>query len=225
LTCTLPSAAHRPRIALCTLLIAVAALAGCANQSTVRGGWQEGAARGQAFSRVLIVGVSPDANQRCDFEYFMASQIKSEATTPLASCSVLSVQEPLTRAAVERAVAAQKADAVLTTTLVAMKSEFQEGGTRETRGDAGFKATGTGYATTYAGAYGVPVVYGEMQNLEPLSTARAAATVETKLYETKGATVVYSMESRASKVENRAEGLAAITVPIAKQLRRDGLIR
>lgn len=225
MTCTLPSAAHRPRIALCTLLIAVAALAGCANQSTVRGAWQEGAARGQTFSRVLIVGVSPDANQRCDFEYFMATQLKSAATTPIASCSALSVQEPLTRAAVERAVAAQKADAVLTTTLVAMNTQIQEGGTRDTRGDTGFKATGIGYETTYAGAYGVPVVYGEMQNLQPLATARGAVTVQTKLYETRGATVVYEMESRANHLEDRAEGLAAITVPIAKQLRRDGLIR
>ena len=219
-----PFPASLSRIALIGL-VAVAALPGCANQSTARGSWEAGAARGQAFSRVLIVGVSPDANQRCDFEYFMASQIKSEATTPLASCSVLSVQEPLTRAAVERAVASQKADAVLTMTLVALNTQYKEGGTRETRGDTGFKATGIGYETTYAGAYGVPVVYGEMQSLQPLSTARGSVTVQMKIYETRGATVVYSMESSAKNIENRAEGLAAITVPIAKQLRRDGLIR
>ena len=41
-------------------------------RTTVKGTWQEGAPRKQSFSRVLVVGVSPNVNQRCAFEFFMA---------------------------------------------------------------------------------------------------------------------------------------------------------
>jgi hypothetical protein len=50
---------------------------------------------------------------------------------------------------------------VLATSLVAVNSEAKEGGSRDTRGNASYKATDAGLATGYYGVYGVPV-YGEL---------------------------------------------------------------
>jgi len=56
-----------------TALLAVATLAGCAGQSVISDGlWREGVERNQAFTRVLVVGVSPNINQRCAFEQDLA---------------------------------------------------------------------------------------------------------------------------------------------------------
>ena len=46
-----------------------------------------------------------------------------------------------------------------------------------------------------------------------------------KLYETRGATAVYTVETTVREIESRGEGLLAITEPIGKRLRKDKLIR
>jgi hypothetical protein len=51
------------------------------------------------------------------------------------------------------------------------------------------------------------------------------AHVTSKLYETRGATVVYTVDSKVKNIESRAEGLLAITEPIGKKLRKAGVIR
>jgi len=33
--------------------------------------------RNQSFARVLVVGVSPESNQRCEFEHTLVARIKS----------------------------------------------------------------------------------------------------------------------------------------------------
>ena len=216
------------------LLAGAVALSGCAQPVKVQGHWQDGAARDQSFKRVLVVGVSPDYNQRCAFEGFAANQLRSEATAAFTSCRVLSSKEPLTRENVERAIAEHKADAVLATILVAAKVEAQEGGSSETRGDAYYKAMGIDYAPGYYGrygayrdygVYGMPVVYGEFRTAEPLTTVRGSVEVASSLFETGGATMVYSLNTTAHDLDSRAGGLAEISAAIAERLRKDGLVR
>lgn len=217
------------------VLAAVAAVAGCA-QPPVRaqGEWQEGAQRDQYYKRVLVVGVSPDYNQRCAFEGFVANQMRSEATTAFTSCRVLSSKEPLTRENVERAIAEHNADAVLATILVAAEIGAQEGGSSETRGDGYYKATGFDYAPGYYGrygayrnygVYGVPVVYGEFRTAPPLTTVQGSVEVASGLYETEDATMVYKLTTTAHDLESRASGLAEVSGAIADRLRKDGLVR
>jgi hypothetical protein len=43
--------------------------------------------------------------------------------------------------------------------------------------------------------------------------------------ETRGATVVYTLDTKVRNIEPRGEGLADVTTPIGKKLRKDGLIR
>jgi hypothetical protein len=190
-----------------------------ASQASVTGAWSDGAVRGQSFSRVLIVGISPDVNQRCPFERALASRIKSENTVAIVSCDAMPLKTPLTRESVEAAVAAKNADAVLATSLISKAWDVEEGGSHETRGDALYKAT-----DAYYGVYGT-VVAADFQASAPITTLKGEAHVTSKLYETRGATVVYTVDTKVRNISTRAEGVAEVTTPIAKKLRKDGLIR
>jgi hypothetical protein len=187
--------------------------------------WEEGVPHDQSFTKVLVIGVTPDFNQRCTFEHFMTARVASESVQAIASCDLMKPDEPLTRENVERAVAARQADAVLATTLVAADWAAREGGGRNTRGDAYYKATGTGWGTGYYGMYGVPVVYGEFQTAPTIMTLKGEVHIATKLYATKGPTLVYSLDTKAKDIGTRESGLTAIAAQVADRLRRDKLIR
>ena len=58
-----------------------------------------------------------------------------------------------------------------------------------------------------------------------ITTVKGEAHVTSKLYETRGATVVYTVDTKVRNIESRSEGLAAVTAPIGKRLRKDGLSR
>ena len=226
--------ARRAAPAAVLMLAAGAALSGCSQPVKVQGAWQDGVPRNQSFTRVLVVGVSPDYNQRCAFEGFVANQIRSASTTAFTSCRVLSSKEPLTRENVERAIAEHKADAVLATFLVAGEIEAKEGGSMETRGDSYYKATGFDYVDGYYGGYGgyrgygvygVPVVYGEFRTAPPLTSVQGSVEIASRLYETSGATMVYELITTAQDLESRAGGMAEVSGAIADRLRRDGVVR
>ena len=183
------------------------------------GDWADGVSRDQSFARVLVVGISPDRNQRCGFERDLVSQIRSANTVAIVSCNVMPPDAELTRESIEAAVAANSADAVVATSLVSTAWDDKEGGTRDTQGAAFYKAT-----DSYYGVYGT-VVAADFRVADPLTSVQGTAHVTSKLYETRGATVVYTVDTKVRNIESRAEGLAAITVGIGKKLRKDGLIR
>jgi hypothetical protein len=176
---------------------------------------------------VLVVGVSPDIDQRCPFERFMVSRMRSPNVTPIASCDAIDHKKPLTRETIEAAIESSKADAVLATILVAKQYSTQEGGTRDTQGGGYYKATDAGWATGYYGygAYGVPVIYGEFQTAPSLFTMEGEARVRSLVYETRNATMVYTIETTVRNVESRDSGLAEVAATISDRLRKDGVIR
>jgi len=207
--------------ALCALLVA-ATVAGCSTSTSARssGTWKDRAALSQPFTRVIVVGVSPDIRQRCPFERLLASRIEEAGTTAFASCDVVTQKTPLTRESIEAAVKAQQADGVLATTLVSFDWNTGSSG-RDTRGGGMYKATDAGYY----GVYGVPVVYGSFETAAPITTLKGEAHVTTNAYETKGPTLVYTLESSVQNFESRDQGLVTLVGPIVDQLRKDGLIR
>lgn len=207
------------------LLLGAAWLSGCAQPVRVESTWADDAARSQAYTRVLVVGVSPHVNQRCAFEGFLANRLRSEATTAVTSCKAMTTRAPLTRENIDKAIAAHDIDAVLATLLVTSRIGAEKGGSSETRGDAYYKATGFGYETGYYGVYGVPVVYGEFQTAAPITTIEGEVELATRVFETRDAKLVYEMNTRARGLESRVSGLAEITGPMADRLRRDGLVR
>jgi len=210
----------RPSVLQAALLAGVASLSASPSHASVTGVWSDDASRDQSFSRVLIVGISPDVNERCPFERALATRIKSETTVAIISCNVMDTREPLTRESIEAVVAEQKADAVLATSLVSKVWGVQDGGTHDSRGGGQYKAV-----DSYYGVYGTPVVYADFQTTASVTSLKGSAHVTSKLYETRGATVVYTVDSKVKNIDSRVEGLADITTPIGKKLRKEGLIR
>jgi len=208
-----------PRFLPALLLLGATSFLAFPSHAQVKGVWADGASRDQTFSRILVVGVSPDFNQRCPFERELASKLKSANTVAFVSCDVMPLRTELTREAVEAAVAAQNADAVLATSLISKEWEVQEGGTRDTRGHGVYKAV-----DSYYGVYGT-VVAADFHAAAPLTSVQGDAHVTSKLWETRGATVVYTVDTKVKNIETRDEGLVAVTEPIGKKLRREGLIR
>jgi len=194
-------------------------------RTTVKGTWQEGASRKQSFSRVLVVGVSPNVNQRCAFEFFMASQLQSESVEAIRSCDAVKEKNPLTLESIEQAVAAAQADAVLATSLVAREFAAKEGGSRDTRGNASYKATDAGFATGYYGVYGVPVIYGEFATAPAFTIAQGEARVASRFFQTRDKALLYTLETKATKLESTDDALHDFAAAIADKLRREGLTR
>jgi hypothetical protein len=208
-------------VASLLLLGAAICLSGCAGVS-VKSAWQDGVPRNQTFATVLVVGVSPNYNLRCAFESAFASQLRSASTTVFSSCDKMTSEERLTRENIERVVASVHADAVLVTRLVSLDAGHQEGSSTDTRGDALYKSTDFGY-----GAYGMPVTYVEFQTAPPLTSLTSSIHVRTKLYETHGATLLYTLDTmtKSQEIDSTQATLLTITAPTADRLRRDGLIR
>ncbi len=203
------------------LLTSAGSLSGCAGVSA-NGTWQEGVAHNQTFSRVLLVGVTPNRNLRCAFESTFASQLQSASTTAISSCDQMNSKEPLTRENIERVVASVHADAVLATRLVSMSTGQREGRSNDTRGDSHYKATDFGY-----GAYGMPVTTVEFQTAPPLSAITSSIHVVTRLYDTRSAALIYTLDTKtnAQEVDSTEATLMTIAVPTAERLRRAALIR
>jgi hypothetical protein len=206
------------------------ALAGCAAGpgSSVQGTWGPEGRPAQPYGKVLVVGLSPDARVRCRFERALAAKINSGSTTAVSSCEVVDPAAPLDRALIEQAVAANGFDAVLTTKLISKNWAPQGGGSRDTRGSAGYKATDGGIADVsgyYGGVYSVPVVYGQYHvNAESIVIV-GQAQVESKLWAVAGPTMIQSLETNVKGVESSDAGLALVTRAIAERLRKDGVVR
>lgn len=207
------------------LLAGAALLAACAQPVRVKGEWDDRGARGEVFQRVLVVGVSPDFDRRCEFERFMANRMRNDSTVAIASCRVMARDVPLTRENLERVVREHQADAVLATFLVGGEIRAQEGGTLETHGDAFFKPEGVGYWGGYYGVYGMPVYYGHFETSPPIVNVRGEVEITSQFFRTRDATLIYTINTRARDLESRVAGLAEVTGPIADRLRREGLVR
>jgi len=207
-------------------LLAAAMLAPSAQAKTsVQGTWADGAPRQQTFTRVLVVGVSPSVNQRCAFEFFMASRLKSDSVQAIRSCDVVKSKTPLTLESIEEAVVTAQADAVLATTLVSRALTEQVGGSRDTRGTANYKATGAGMAYGYYGTYGIPVVYGEFSATPEFAVAEGEARVTSKFFQTSDKKLLYTLDTHAKKLESTDAGLEEIASAIATKLQKVKLTR
>lgn len=197
-------------------------------------GSQDEALRGQSFDRVLVVGLTPDINLRCDFESYLVTQLRAVATNAVSSCNSMPMREALSPESVARAAQASETDAVLTTSLVAAQVGTKDGGSGDTRGAGYYKATDIGYESMYYGgfgyyggygAFGVPVVYAEFETAPAITTVQGNVTVVSRLYATAGATEVYEVVTSGHDLRSRDTALAALTQPIAAQLAKAGLFR
>ena len=207
------------RPSLWASLFIAACMCASPSDAQVKGEWAESVPHDQSFARVLVVGISPDLNQRCAFERALASRLKNESTQAFVSCDVMPQRAELTREGVEAAVVAKNADAVLATSLISQAWDTKEGATRDEQGFGVYKRV-----DSYYGVYGT-VVAADFHAAAPITSVQGEAHLISKLYETRGATVVYTVDSKVRNLGSRSEALAEITPPIVKKLRKDGLLR
>ena len=133
--------------------------------------------------------------------------------------------EPLSRAAIERIVLTLHDDGVLVTSMVSAVWHTKEGGSYDTRSSGQYKYVASGYDTGFYGAYGIPVDYYQFKTQPSIINSRGQVHVLSKLYDTRDARLVYTMDTKARDIESNQLGLAMITPAIAGRLRHDGLIR
>jgi hypothetical protein len=202
------------------LILAIAGLAGCTQPIRATGAWIEGASRPQTFRKLLVVGVSPDRNQRCNFEWVLATKLRSETTDAITSCSLMKADVQLSRESIEPVVQSSGADGVVATRLVTSAGSLKEGGTGETRGSALYKASDSGY-----GYYGMPVVYGEFEQTRPIIDLEHTFEVTTQVYETRGASLVYTLKTAGKSRDAINIVREDISWAIAEQLHKAGLIQ
>lgn len=206
-------------------------LTGCLSTVQINSDWEEDVDREQSFAKVLVVGLSPNAGVRCDFESFMTNQLR-QTIEAKPSCLYIKTTEPLTRETVERAIAEYQPDAVLTTSLVASAAVQKEGGSSDTRGAAYYKAVDVGYAYPYGpygyyggyGTWGVPVTYVEFETAPVVTAIEGEVTILSMLFAVDTESLVYQITTSATDLHSRDDALATITSPIAERLRSDGLL-
>jgi hypothetical protein len=202
------------------LLVSVALISGCAGGGSASSAWQAPKPY-PVFSRILIVGVSTDINQRCDFEYAMASQFSGTQTKGIASCDSMTSKDLLTRANIERVVAAVGANAVLTVAVANVQVS-----SHKSEPVAYWQVTGVGYVVSPVGAYGVPVAFVDLKTTTPLPTVTGEVHLMTKLYDAKDASLVYSLDtqSKANASQSTTTTMLALSGQIGDRLHRDGVI-
>jgi hypothetical protein len=73
----------------------------------------------------------------------------------------------------------------------------------------------------------MPVTYVEFQTAPPLTRLTSSIHVLTKLYQTRDAMLIYTLDTttKSQEVDSTEATLLTITAPTADRLRRDGLIR
>jgi len=213
------------RLGVACAIAAVLCLAGCTGKTSVKSNWVDDASRSQTFSRLLVVGVTPDFGPRCNFEFWMVRDLRSQGVHADASCSSMTKEEPLSRAAIERIVATLHSDGVLAISLVSAAWRTKEGGSFDTRSSGQYKYVASGYDTGFYGVYGLPVDYYQFKTQPSITNARGQVHVLSKLYDTRDAKLVYTIDTKARDIESSQLGLASITPAIAERLHHDGLIR
>jgi hypothetical protein len=216
---------HQFSVGLALGLAADALLAGCTGRPSVKSTWTAGHSRDLSFTRLLVVGVSPDYTQRCNFEYWLVRDLRSNKLSADASCNYMTKDEPLSRAGIERLVATLHSDGVLATRMVASDWVTKEGGKIDTRSTGSYKYIASGYDTGFYGAYGVPVDYYQFKTLPSVMNSQGAGHIITNLYETHGASLVYTIDTKVKDVESSQLGLGMVTPSIANRLRHDRLIQ
>src|SRR5262245_2332885 len=218
-----PGESRRPSqrsLAVAALILAIAGIGGCTQPIRATGDWNEGATRPQTFRKLLVVGVSPDYAQRCNFEWVLATKLRSPTAEAIASCSLMKADVQLSRESIEPVIQSSGVDGVVATRLVTSGGSLKEGGTGDTRGSALYKASGSGY-----GYYGMPVVYGDFEQTRPIIDLENTFEVTTQVYETHGASLVYSLKTAGKSRDAINIVREDISWAIADRLRQAGLIQ
>jgi hypothetical protein len=201
--------------------VLLALLSGCGAQTSVTSTWHEPRTVQAPFGHVLVVGVSPSSRTRRSFEQALTALIAKGDMKATASITAAPSKTPLTRDALATLVRESGADAVLVTRLASRKVSLEEG-----PGRVGVKTQRPSSLGDVSGIVELfSTSYQEYEEPGALS-ARSTATLESSLYQANdGGHLVYTLVTQTAFEEGKDDVIAEVTTAIARQLRRDGLIR
>jgi hypothetical protein len=205
---------------LCTTLTGCSAI-------TLKNSWKDPGAPATQYRRLLIVGVTDKIAMRQVFEEIFAAEFRKKGVEAIPSYTLTSIDSKPSRASLEDAVKKSGADGVLTTRVVGLKNDSID--------HDEYVITAGGYTnvsfyddTLYPmdlyGFYTTTLYVGTVGSQSVSVTTSTVATVETNLYDSGTARMVWSGTSSAVNpdgVVTASEKLAGI---IIKAMAAAGLI-
>jgi len=202
-----------------TTLMTVAALAGvlcaCATPTEIVKLHHDRSQPGAPYEKLLVVGIATTADERRRLEDLLSSELKAQGTAAVAGWSLTGASQSVLQADIDNAAIEAAADAILVTHIVSVDQqvELQEGRTEvllECRG--GDPADYFLYDSV------------ELKLPDDVSVAHTVAAVS-NLYLAGSGERIWTIQSTCFEKSGMDEVLQEEAVAIARQLRRDGLIK
>lgn len=203
------------RIAPYTVLLSVLLLAACTKGTKITKVSHEKRPADAPYSKVLIVGVTPNEGLRWRWERLMASTLEDRGITAWASVKEMGYDTPLNRDNVVVAVRKTGADAVLVSRLI--RQDVAARGV-DARKEAKLRRRDEYIFDFFRYDY---------EEVEVPSYTLLTSTVEinTDLYEATEGRLIYSLNSITYQKQTEWEVLDEVTIAITKRLGKDKMAR
>ena len=177
------------------------------------------------FRRVLVIGVTQDAESRQAFENALASAIAGEGGTAAPSYTVLPASEQISEDELHAVLEREGIDGVVLTRLLSVDKDRQYTPPKKyNKPRTRYYPAGWGYGFGYGGFYGF---YGttfaavhEPGYFDTSTTLR----VETSLYSVATNDLVWTGQSETIDPDSLDDARASITKAVAKKLKQEQLI-
>ena len=192
----------------------VALLAGCAPQAEVVKLYEDTSRRQGTYKRLLVVDISPNRNQRIDFERELVASLRKEGVEAIPSSSHIGDSNDLMQEAIDRLGEELSADGVLITHIASVdtKAEVEKG--REEL-----------VSTCRGGSPAEYFLYDHDILRQPDSVKFAhTVVVISNLYEARSGTRVWTIQSTCFEKASMPEVMMEEARVIAQQLRIDELV-
>lgn len=197
------------------LLLCALLLSACGKGTKVSPVRHEARPAEAPYSKVLIVGITPNEGLRWRWERLMAQTLEDRGLTAWASVKEMGYETPLNRDNVVVAVRKTGADAVLVSRLI--RQDVAERGV-DARKEAKKRRRDEYIFDFFRYDY---------DEIEVPSYTLLTSTVEinTDLYETTEGRLIYSINTVTFQKQTEWEVLDEVTIAIAKRLRKDKMAR
>lgn len=205
-----------------TALVAAALLSACGPTTKTSSSWQEPRTVNAPFGHVLVVAASPNSRLRRGFEIALVDLIKAGGSQASASVQVGNPTDPLTAESVGDMVQKSGADAVLVARVIDREVELAKSrdrlGVKLSQPDSISQGTGT-FTDYFRTEYSVYQTPGEVE-------LKSMAKLDSSLYDVRnGGKVVYEVTTTTNFKEGEDDVVGEVTSALAKQLKRDGLVK
>ncbi len=213
-----------PALLLACLFMGTALFtSGCTSHTSVSSSWTDARQRTSPFNRVLVVAVSANTDRRMSFEDAIVYDLRNSETHAWPSSRLMKSDIEITRATLLPIIEQQQADAVVVTRVTQLKVEPVEMGGRS---NVLAEQQQSGQNYIYQRQQGTLFRYNYEEDVEKTYiTSEYTTELKTDVYATASDELIYTMVSRATKQESLADVIDVLSNVIAKQLRKDGVIK